>query len=52
MTSDANPATGDEGTDPRPAAVTFVTTEHFTVLMHVQSVAWRRIAQHRFLEGD
>ncbi len=26
----ANPAGGDDGTDPCPAAVTFVTTEHFT----------------------
>jgi len=31
MTSDPNPATGDDGTAPRPAAVTFVTTEHFTL---------------------
>lgn len=31
MISDANPAPGDDGTDPRPAAVTFVTTEHFTL---------------------
>jgi len=30
MISDANPAPED-GTDPRPAAVTFVTTEHFTL---------------------
>ena len=22
------------------------------VLMHVQSLAWKRIAQHRFFEGD
>src|SRR5215472_4677753 len=31
MTSDANRATGDHGTGPRPAAVTFVTTEHVTL---------------------
>jgi hypothetical protein len=31
MISDSNPAGGDGGTDPRPAAVTFVTTEHFTL---------------------
>jgi hypothetical protein len=31
MTSDANPAAGDNGTPPPPAAVTFVTTEHFTL---------------------
>ena len=31
MISGANPAHGDDGTDPRPAAVTFVTTEHFTL---------------------
>src|SRR5215470_5353659 len=31
MTSDVNRVPGDDGTDPRPAAVTFVTTEHFTL---------------------
>src|SRR6516162_6076137 len=31
MTSDANPAAGDNGTPPPPAAVTFITTEHFTL---------------------
>ena len=31
MISDGNPAPGDDGRDPRPAAVTFVTTEHFTL---------------------
>jgi len=120
MISDVNSAPGDDGADPRPAAVTFVTTEHFTpqgaraatiaestgratmftgsvsaglvgvvtavlagsavgllaaiaanhsavagfvaggiaalvtliALMHVQSVAWKQIAQHRYFEGD
>ena len=31
MISDGNPAPGDDGRDPRPAAVTVVTTEHFTL---------------------
>ena len=31
MTSDANRVPRGSGTDPRPAAVTFVTTEHFTL---------------------
>ena len=31
MTSDVNRVPRDDGTDPRPAAVTFVTTEHFTL---------------------
>jgi hypothetical protein len=31
MTSDGNPAGGDDRTPPAPAAVTFMTTEHFTL---------------------
>jgi hypothetical protein len=51
MISDANPAGGDGGTHPRSAAVTFVTTEHFT-LQGARAVAWKQIAQHRYFEGD
>src|SRR5215471_1920381 len=56
--SDTNPGAETDGAqpgaetdaDPRPAAVTFVTTEHFT--LQGARAAARRIRQHRYFSGD